>query len=89
MPRDVIIQMNIKTNLINLFIQFLIYSNLLQCLKDRTGTKVLGFYVSPRKRIDNYAMDKYFSYRDRSKVHSQMRKDKVVDIRSCPFFINN
>ena len=54
--------------------------NLLQCLKDRTGTKVLGFYVSPRKRIDNYAMDKYFSYRDRSKVHSQMRKDKVVTV---------
>ena len=28
--------------------------NLLQILKDRTGSKVLGFYVSARKRIDNY-----------------------------------
>ena len=54
--------------------------NLLQCLKDRTGSKVLGFYVSARKRIDNYAMDKYFSYRDRSKVHSEMRKNKVVTV---------
>jgi hypothetical protein len=54
--------------------------NLLQCLKDRTGSKVLGFYVSARKRIDNYAMDKYFSYRDRSKVHAEMRKNKVVTV---------
>ena len=54
--------------------------NLLQILKDRTGSKVLGFYVSARKRIDNYAMDKYFSYRDRSKVHAEMRKNKVVTV---------
>ena len=53
---------------------------LLQVLKDRTGSKVLGFYVSARKRIDNYAMDKYFSYRDRSKVHAEMRKNKVVTV---------
>tara|TARA_B100000073_G_scaffold161472_1_gene133480 strand:- start:315 stop:2615 length:2301 start_codon:yes stop_codon:yes gene_type:complete len=54
--------------------------NLLQILKDRTGSKVLGFYVSARKRIDNYAMDKYFSYRDRSKVHAEMRRNKVVTV---------
>ena len=54
--------------------------NLLQILKDRTGSKVLGFYVSARKRIDNYAMDKYFDYQMRSKIHAQFRKDKVVTV---------
>ena len=54
--------------------------NLLQILKDRTGSKVLGFYVSARKRIDNYAMDKYFEYQMRSKIHAQFRKDKVVTV---------
>ena len=54
--------------------------NLLQILKDRTGSKVLGFYVSARKRIDNYAMDKYFDYQVRSKIHAQFRKDKVVTV---------
>ena len=54
--------------------------NLLQILKDRTGSKVLGFYVSARRRIDNYAMDKYFDYQMRSKIHAQFRKDKVVTV---------
>ena len=54
--------------------------NLLQILKDRTGTKVLGFYVSARKRIDNYAMEKYFNHQVRSKIHAQFRKDKVVTV---------
>ena len=53
---------------------------LLQVLKDRTGSKVLGFYISARKRIDNYAMDKYFDYDMRSKIHSKFRKDKVVTV---------
>ena len=54
--------------------------NLLQILKDRTGSKVLGFYVSARRRIDNYAMDKYFDYQMRSKIHAKFRKDKVVTV---------
>jgi len=54
--------------------------NLLQILKDRTGSKVLGFYISARKRIDTYAMDKYFNYDMRSKIHAQFRKDKVVTV---------
>ena len=54
--------------------------NLLQILKDRTGSKVLGVYVSARRRIDNYAMDKYFDYQMRSKIHAQFRKDKVVTV---------
>tara|TARA_B100001564_G_C20436899_1_gene577225 strand:- start:160 stop:783 length:624 start_codon:yes stop_codon:yes gene_type:complete len=54
--------------------------NLLEILKDRTGTKVLGFYVSARKRIDRYAMDKYFNYNLHSKVNATFRKDKVVTV---------
>ena len=53
---------------------------LLQVLKDRTGSKVLGFYISARRRIDNYAMDKYFNYDMRSRVHAKFRKDKVVTV---------
>ena len=53
---------------------------LLQVLKDRTGSKVLGFYISARRRIDNYAMDKYFDYDMRSKIHAKFRKDKVVTV---------
>ena len=54
--------------------------NLLQILKDRTDSKVLGFYISARKRIDTYAMDKYFNYDMRSKIHAQFRKDKVITV---------
>jgi len=38
------------------------------------------YHVSARKRIDNYAMDKYFDYQMRSKIHAQFRKDKVVTV---------
>ena len=54
--------------------------NLLQILKDRTDSKVLGFYISARKRIDTYAMDKYFNYDMRSKINAQFRKDKVITV---------
>ena len=54
--------------------------NLLQILKDRTDSKVLGFYISARKKIDTYAMDKYFNYDMRSKIHAQFRKDKVITV---------
>ena len=53
---------------------------LLQVLKDRTDSKVLGFYISARKRIDTYAMDKYFNYDMRSKINAQFRKDKVITV---------
>jgi len=53
---------------------------LLQVLKDRTDSKVLGFYISARKRIDTYAMDKYFNYEQQLKVRSTFRKDKVVTV---------
>ena len=53
---------------------------LLQVLKDRTDSKVLGFYISARRRIDTYAMDKYFNYDMRSKVNAQFRKDKVITV---------
>ena len=54
--------------------------NLLQILKDRTDSKGLGFYISARKRIDTYAMDKYFNYDMRSKINAQFRKDKVITV---------
>ena len=53
---------------------------LLQILKDRTGTKVLGFYISGKRRIDNYAMEKYFDHQMRSKIHAKFRKDKVITV---------
>ena len=52
---------------------------LLQVLKDRTDSKVLGFYIS-RKKIDRYAMEKYFNYEQQLKVRSTFRKDKVVTV---------
>ena len=57
-----------------------ITEQLLQVLKDRTDSKVLGFYISARKRIDTYAMDKYFNYDMRSKINAQFRKDKVITV---------
>jgi len=53
---------------------------LLQVLKDRTDSKVLGFYISARKKIDRYAMEKYFNYEQQLKVRSTFRKDKVVTV---------
>ena len=53
---------------------------LLQVLKDRTDSKVLGFYISARRTIDTYAMDKYFNNDMRSKVNAQFRKDKVITV---------
>ena len=44
------------------------------------NTRFAEAYVSARKRIDNYAMDKYFDYQVRSKIHAQFRKDKVVTV---------
>ena len=64
--------------------------NLLDALRERTGTKVLGFYISSGKRIDRYALDKYFpthSYDgtekvfDRKKVMADFRKNKCLVVK--------
>ena len=34
--------------------------SLLDALRQRTGTKVLGFYISSGKKIDRYTLDQYF-----------------------------
>ena len=64
--------------------------HLLATLRERTGSKVLGFYICARKRLDRYILDKYFpdtySFSSkkgikrfkRSKVMAQFRKDKVL-----------
>ena len=33
--------------------------SLLDALRERTGTKVLGFYISSGKKIDRYTLEKY------------------------------
>ena len=64
--------------------------HLLATLRQRTGSKVLGFYICARKRLDRYVLDKYFpqekSYYskkgtkvfDRRKIMAKFRKDKVL-----------
>ena len=64
--------------------------HLLATLGERTGSKVLGFYICARKRLDRYVLDKYFpqekSYYskkgtkvfDRKKIMAKFRKDKVL-----------
>ena len=63
---------------------------LLDALRERTGTKVLGFFIASGKRIDAYTLDKYFpsfSYHkqtkvfDRKKVMAEYRKNKCLVIK--------
>ena len=63
---------------------------LLDALRVRTGTKVLGFYISSGKTIDRYTIDKYFpSYTydknvkvyDRKKVNQEYRKNKCLVVK--------
>ena len=65
---------------------------LLTALKLRTGTKVLGFFISGTKRVDRYALDKYFpEYKmdddkdtkvfNRRKVMSDFRKNKCLVVK--------
>ena len=65
---------------------------LLTALKLRTGTKVLGFFISGTKRLDRYALDKYFpEYKmsddkdtkvfNRRKVMQDFRKNKCLVVK--------
>ena len=63
---------------------------LLDALRERTGTKVLGFYISSGKKIDRYTLEKYFpvySYDkkqkvfDRKKVMAEYRKNKCLVVK--------
>ena len=64
--------------------------SLLDALRQRTGTKVLGFYISSGKKIDRYTLDQYFpSYAwekgqkvyDRKKVMADYRKNKCLVVK--------
>ena len=64
--------------------------SLLDALRERTGTKVLGFYISSGKKIDRYTLEKYFpvySYDkkqkifDRKKVMAEYRKNKCLVVK--------
>jgi hypothetical protein len=64
--------------------------SLLDALRERTGTKVLGFYISSGKKIDRYTLEKYFpSYSydgtekvfDRKKVMAEFRKNKCLVVK--------
>jgi len=64
--------------------------SLLQALKDRTGTKLIGFYIQSYKRLDRFMLDQYFpeqnyfdndkgrKYFDRQKINAEYRKNKFV-----------
>jgi len=63
---------------------------LLDALRERTGTKVLGFYIASGKQVDRYTMDTYFpSYSydgkekvfDRKKVMAEFRKNKCLVVK--------
>ena len=63
---------------------------LLDALRERTGTKVLGFYISSGKKIDRYTLNKYFPHYsydkkekvfDRKKVMAEYRKNKCLVIK--------
>ena len=63
---------------------------LLDALRERTGTKVLGFYIASGKQVDRYTMDTYFptySYDgtekvfDRKKVMAEFRKNKCLVVK--------
>ena len=63
--------------------------SLLDSLRERTGTKVLGFYISSGKQVDRNTMDQYFpSYSydgrktfDRKKVMAEFRKNKCLVVK--------
>ena len=64
--------------------------SLLDALRQRTGTKVLGFYISSGKKLDRYTLDHYFpSYAwekgqkvyDRKKVMADYRKNKCLIVK--------
>ena len=66
--------------------------NLLKALRVKTGSKVIGFYISARRKIDRYTLDKYFPewnrWSDKKKklfnrreVMAKYRKDKVLVVK--------
>ena len=64
--------------------------HLLDALRQRTGTKVLGFYIASGKKIDRWTMDRFFpqySYDktdkvfDRKKVMAEYRKNKCLVVK--------
>ena len=66
--------------------------NLLKALRVKTGSKVIGFYISARKQIDRYTLDKYFPewnrWSDKKKklfnrreIMAKYRKDKVLVVK--------
>ena len=66
--------------------------NLLKALKVKTGSKVIGFYISARRKIDRHTLDKYFPewnrWSDKKKklfnrreVMAKYRKDKVLVVK--------
>ncbi len=66
--------------------------NLLKALRVKTGSKVIGFYISARRKIDRFTLDKYFPewnrWSDKKKklfnrreVMAKYRKDKVLVVK--------
>ena len=63
--------------------------HLLEALRERTGTKVLGFYIASGKKIDRWTMEKYFpTYSldgqkvfNRKKVLAEFRKNKCLVVK--------
>ena len=64
--------------------------SLLDALRERTGTKILGFYIASGKKIDRYTLEKFFpvySYDkkqkvfDRKKVMAEYRKNKCLVVK--------
>ena len=64
---------------------------LLKALKERTNSKVIGFYLESSKRLARYTLDEYFpqswyAYKgtktfDRKKVMSEWRKNKCLVVK--------
>ena len=65
---------------------------LLTALKLRTGTKVLGFFISGTKRLDRYALDKYFpeyNFDTSKKVKTFNRRKVMQDFRKNKCLVVN
>ena len=63
----------------------------MKALKERTNSKVIGFYLESSKRLARYTLDEYFpqswyAYKgtktfDRKKVMSEWRKNKCLVVK--------
>jgi hypothetical protein len=64
---------------------------LFKMFKDKTGSKLVGFFISGSKRLDRHTLDRYFpqyngydsnaKVYDRSKVLSEFRKQKCLIVK--------